>query len=70
MKDDSGRLSGYGFHGDRRMKRQRTRQNALDVELVCDVCGRRNAKQASNWKLLCLECRQAEELEDSDDDWQ
>lgn len=62
--DDKGRISGYGIHGDRRTKRQRTRKTALDMELICDNCGKRNAKQAANWKLLCIECRQAEDAED------
>ena len=64
MRDTNGRISGYGIHGDRRTKRQRTRRTALDVELICDNCGKRNAKQAANWKLLCIECRQAEDAED------
>lgn len=68
-KDDKGRISGYGIHGDRRTKRQRTRGMALEIELICDNCGKRNAKQASNWKLLCIECRQAEEQDDDGDDW-
>ena len=69
MKDATGRLSGYGPHGDRRTKRKRTRgaDSAEDVNPTCDRCGKRNAKQAHNWQMLCIECRQIEELEDDDD---
>lgn len=68
MKDETGRLSGYGTHGDRRTKRKRTRSadEAEDVNPRCDRCGKRNAKQAHNWQMLCIECRQIEELEDDD----
>lgn len=69
MKDETGRLSGYGVHGDKRMKRKRTRADEVrdDVNPVCDRCGKRNAKQAHNWEMLCIECRQIEEAEDDDD---
>lgn len=65
-KDANGRYSGYGIHGDRRTKRARTEQSQVASELVCDNCGKRNAKQADGWRLLCLECRKSEELEDDD----
>lgn len=65
-KDQSGRYSGYGIHGDRRTKRNRTEQAQMAHELICDNCGKRNAKQADGWRLLCLECRQIEENEDDE----
>ena len=66
-KDDKGRISGYGIHGDRRTRRNRTKNSTLEAELFCDICGKRNAKQASNWQLLCLECRQAADDDGYDD---
>lgn len=68
MKDQSGRLSGYGFHGDSRDRRKRTRQaaEADDINPVCDHCGKRNAKQAGNWLMLCLECREEADRDDED----
>lgn len=70
MKDETGRLSGYGYHGDRRTKRMKTRQAQTedDINPVCDRCGKRNAKQSHNWQMLCMECRKAEEVEDDDYD--
>lgn len=67
MKDEAGRLSGYGIHGDKRMKRKRTRGTETDdTAPLCDRCGKRNAKQSHNWQMLCIECRKIEELEDDD----
>jgi hypothetical protein len=68
MKDESGRLSGYGYHGDRRMKRNKTRQAQTDADVnpVCDRCGRKNAKVSTGWQMLCIECRKIEESEDDD----
>lgn len=70
MKDQTGRLSGYGYHGDRRERRKRTRAAAAEEDLnpVCDNCGKRNAKHAGNWRMLCLECRQQDALEDDLED--
>lgn len=71
MKDESGRLSGYGIHGDRRMKRKHTRQTESydDLNPPCDRCGKRNAKHAGNWIMLCLECRQDDAASDDDTAW-
>lgn len=71
MKDESGRFSGYGLHGDRRTKRMKTRQAQTeeDVNPLCDRCGKRNAKMSHNWQMLCIDCRKVEEAEDDDDQY-
>jgi hypothetical protein len=68
-KDESSRLfTGAGQHGDRRMKRNNTRQAQEDeyVKPVCDKCGRKNANVSTGWQMLCIECRREEELDDVD----
>ena len=69
MKDETGRLSGYGYHGDRRTKRMKTRQAQTeeDTNPVCDRCGKKNARISTGWIMLCIECRKQEEAEDDYD---
>lgn len=71
MKDESGRFSGYGLHGDRRTKRMKTRstQTDEDVNPVCDRCGRKNAKVSTGWQMLCIECQKVDAMEDNDDEY-
>lgn len=70
MKDESGRLSGYGVHADKRTKRMKTRQTqeGEDIDPPCDRCGKRNAKMSGGWQMLCIDCRKEEENQDDDYD--
>lgn len=71
MKDETGRLSGYGYHGDRRTKRMKTRQAQEDADTnpVCDRCGKKNARVSTGWQMLCVECQKLEAAEDDDDQY-
>jgi len=65
MQDHSGRVSGYGFHRDKRMKRQHNKP-LIDAEddITCDECGKKHAKHADGWRFLCIDCRKAEEAKE------
>lgn len=43
------------------------RDSADDFDIPCDGCGKRHAKQAGNFRFLCVECRKAEDDDGYDD---